>query len=1021
MQVKLRSDNEPVIKKIVAKIAGALREGKAPGAEGLKIQFEEVPRYSSQSLGTMGAFQKLLRGDVLTLRYQTEASYGITLHTSHNLWPWLVRWCSFIRSRFSVKGNQRTAYQDAFDTAYTSQLVPFGETVLFKIPMSKARRSHNRAVVPKGETAWRQGIFLGRSVTSNEYLLGTEDGTVTARSVRRLADSSRRYNRELMEKMIGVPWDMGTTIGRPKRKAEIALPQTPNLIPTEETAKKSPRLEPSGEVIQEEDEGDFPVQSGPSSASRPTADVGGDEAAPMDLGMSARRAWAGESGEMTPEAKRARVAGIFVGALYSPTEDTIVCEDDVDQAYEDSDNEESKPLSRQEMDEGDAEEFRKMDKYQTYDPVEQKDGMKILDAVWVRTRKPDGSVRCRYCVREFKRGDPRTDVFAVASSTSTSRVIDIVGIKMGYSFLTADAENAFWQVPIAEEAYMKPPKEWLKKMADSGVDLPDRVVWKLNTEWYGRRIAGQAFVEWAAGHLKEIDFKRNPAAPWMFYNPASGVLMEVHMDDFYATGPKAALLELEKKLHEKIKMKSQIHENSVGEKWTHLKRTREVMDGGIFLTPRGKYISDLLKMLGLEECNPAPTPYLCSEVKEGNKLSGESLRIYRAGVGIALYLSYDRTDVQFAVRELTKDMKEPTDGSLHKLHRLARYLQGTKDYGVWLPKDGEVEILKVHSDTDWANCKKTRKSCACAMFEVGGCLLFSYARSLQMLCLSSGEAEFNGGVAACSEGLFMKEVFAFIGFPLQMEVYLDSSAARGVFQRQGVGRIRHLEVKSLWVQDALHRKLFSLHAVPSQDNTADFGTKALAVKRFNELRLKLGIGLKEETAYEQESKKHVESINAIALSGFSKQALVMAMLTLLQSAEGVRTEEPNTEASKWGFDWIFTDLAVAFGILLVMQGTALWWCFRMVGRHLALSGGLSFKPARPESKDVAIQCERNTGRFSEVYILGRQGCVSFGLNMSARLQQRSRPYLQLRSCKCCPGLGMPSIPWAAAESLVKSR
>ena len=366
--------------------------------------------------------------------------------------------------------------------------------------MSKARRSHNRAVVPKGETAWRQGIFLGRSVTSNEYLLGTEEGTVTARSVRRLANSSRRYNRELM----------------PKRKADIALPQTPNLIPTEETANKSPRLEPSGEVIQEEDEGDFPVQSGPSSASRHTADVGGGDAAPMDLGMSARRAWAGESGEMTPEAKRARVAGIFVGALYSPTEDTIVCEDDVDQAYDDSDNEESKPLSKEEMDEGDAEEFRKMDKYQTYDPVGQKDGMKILDAVWVRTRKPDGSVRCRYCVREFKRG------------TSTSRVIDIVGIKMGYCFLTADAENAFWQVPIAEEAYMKPPKEWLKKMADSGVDLPDRVVWKLNTEWYGRRIAGQAFVEWAAGHLKEVDFKRNPAAPWMFYNPASGVLMEVY-------------------------------------------------------------------------------------------------------------------------------------------------------------------------------------------------------------------------------------------------------------------------------------------------------------------------------------------------------------------------------------------------------------------------------------------------------------------------------------------------------------
>ena len=49
-----------------------------------------------------------------------------------------------------------------------------------------------------------------------------------------------------------------------------------------------------------------------------------------------------------------------------------------------------------------------------------------------------------------------------------------------------------------------------------------------------------------------ISRRRNPAAPWMFYNAASGVLMEVRMDDFYATGPKAALEELEKKLREKI-------------------------------------------------------------------------------------------------------------------------------------------------------------------------------------------------------------------------------------------------------------------------------------------------------------------------------------------------------------------------------------------------------------------------------------------------------------------------------------
>ena len=106
------------------------------------------------------------------------------------------------------------------------------------------------------------------------------------------------------------------------------------------------------------------------------------------------------------------------------------------------------------------------------------------------------------------------------------------------------------------------------------------------------------------------------------------------------------------------------------------------------------------------------------------------------------------------------------------------------------------------------------------------------------------------GVAACTERLFLKEILTFAGHPVTMEVYLDSSAARGVFQRQGVGRIRHLEVKSLWVQEALQRKLFSLHAVPSNDHTADFGTKALTVQRFHKLRAMPKIGTMDGVRYQ---------------------------------------------------------------------------------------------------------------------------------------------------------------------------
>ena len=110
---------------------------------------------------------------------------------------------------------------------------------------------------------------------------------------------------------------------------------------------------------------------------------------------------------------------------------------------------------------------------------------------------------------------------------------------------------------------------------------------------------------------------------------------------------------------------------------------------------------------------------------------------------------------------------------------------------------------------------------------LGGNLLYSYSRGLGMICLSSGESEFNGGVAAASEALFFKQILEFHGHPVRVNIWLDSSAARGVFQRQGVGRIRHLEAKSLWVQEALRRKDFALHAVGTHENTADIGTKAL--------------------------------------------------------------------------------------------------------------------------------------------------------------------------------------------------
>jgi hypothetical protein len=53
----------------------------------------------------------------------------------------------------------------------------------------------------------------------------------------------------------------------------------------------------------------------------------------------------------------------------------------------------------------------------------------------------------------------------------------------------------------------------------------------------------------------------------------------------------------------------------------------------------------------------------------------------------------------------------------------------------------------------------------------------------------------------------------------------DSSGARGVGHRQGVGKIRHLELRYLWIQDKIRKKQLTTFKMLGTENPADLGTK----------------------------------------------------------------------------------------------------------------------------------------------------------------------------------------------------
>ena len=83
----------------------------------------------------------------------------------------------------------------------------------------------------------------------------------------------------------------------------------------------------------------------------------------------------------------------------------------------------------------------------------------------------------------------------------------------------------------------------------------------------------------------------------------------------------------------------------------------------------------------------------------------------------------------------------------------------------------------------------------------GGGLLKSWSRTQGSKALSSGEAEFYAEIKGVAESLGMQSLLADLGVTVTIEVITDSSAALGTASRIGIGKIKHLDVGWLWIQD----------------------------------------------------------------------------------------------------------------------------------------------------------------------------------------------------------------------------
>ena len=101
----------------------------------------------------------------------------------------------------------------------------------------------------------------------------------------------------------------------------------------------------------------------------------------------------------------------------------------------------------------------------------------------------------------------------------------------------------------------------------------------------------------------------------------------------------------------------------------------------------------------------------------------------------------------------------------------------------------------------------------------------TYSQTQETIALSPGESDFYGIAKAAAMGLGMKGMMEDPGVGVEVQVNTDSSAAKSITSRKGAGRVRHIEVRELWVQERVARGELKIVRVKGEDNVADGLTK----------------------------------------------------------------------------------------------------------------------------------------------------------------------------------------------------
>ena len=536
-----------------------------------------------------------------------------------------------------------------------------------------------------------------------------------------------------------------------------------------------------------------------------------------------------------------------------------------------------------------------------------------------RIEKGGWFMRARLVARQFRNSVDMEQTFAPTSMMIVPRLLIHLMLNVYKSFMamTLDVKDAFLMA-------MQPPAE------NAFVDL-DGVIYKLDRCLPGQRTAASQWFNLFKDTCVEFGMTADAMQPTLMKLDGE-LYLTVHVDDVMMVGEEKTMLKFVDHLKgKKWNLEVKGPYGRVNDRMSYLKRQFQFNEHGCSIRCDYKHYEILSKAANAckrkYKTTILPSDYSAKD--RSKELEGSDIKAYRSLVGRMMYLSGERPDAQFAIQTLARSMAKPTEKSMKNAHHVVSYLVGTMGYGILIChaakgqsmldtrdpdeiEDKPYNLVEVVCDSDYAGNKNDRKSTTSFQVFVDGNLIESRVRCQKAIALSSGESEFVAMIGGSSEGLLAKHLMKFLlNRDPEMKVRSDSSAARSLAQRQGIGRIRHLDASLLWLQQKEKEKVLQVAPVATDVNSADIGTKVLSKSRLRGLLYLIKmcdpfdhrIGEEEYNEIEEkmQTKKSIKKVSK-GSKGNMRVAMVMALATLV----GVKAEEPEAAEDADRFMWFMT-------------------------------------------------------------------------------------------------------------------